>query len=413
MIYWGIAALIILACLLTIFLPMLRARQDGGTRAGYDMQVYHDQLREVETELARGVLTASEAEASRTEISRRLLAAADEAEREKPGETAPRGLTVGISLGVLALAVVSTVGIYAVLGMPGMPDQPLADRERLRAEARANRPSQTEMEERFRAHLDEQGFEPPAAPAETLALIDRLETVLADRPDDADGHRLLAGSLSRIGRPFEARAAQQKVIDIMGEDASARDLINLAELSILAANGYVSPQAEDALDAGLRLEPTNPIGRYYAGLTLLQADRADLAYPIWEGLLREGPPDAPWIPAIRADIAEVARLAGLPPPDVPAMNLPGPSAEDMQAAEAMDQEDREAMIAGMVAQLESRLADEGGTPEEWARLISSHAILGNTDHASDILEEARRTFAGDDAALGVINDAASNAGLDQ
>ena len=52
------------------------------------MQVHRDQLREVEADLARGVLSEAEAAATRIEMSRRLLAAAAaEAARRRP---APR-----------------------------------------------------------------------------------------------------------------------------------------------------------------------------------------------------------------------------------------------------------------------------------------------------------------------------------
>jgi cytochrome c-type biogenesis protein CcmH len=180
--------------------------------------------------------------------------------------------------------------------------------------------------------------------------------------------------------------------------------VDLAELMILAAGGYVSPEAEAALARGLARDPGSPVGRYYAGLAALQRGRADLAFPIWSRLLAEGPPDAPWVAAIEAEIGEVARLAGRPPPDVP-----GPGAAELEAAEGMDPEARTAMIEGMVDQLSERLATEGGPPEDWAQLIRSLGVLGRREAAAAIAAEARTVFAGDAAALELIATAAGEA----
>ena len=201
---------------------------------------------------------------------------------------------------------------------------------------------------------------PGAAPAtpQDLALVEQLRGVLAERPDDLQGHRLLARSLGGLGRWSEARAAQGEVVRILGPAATGQDLAEWAELMVLATNGYVSPEAEQALGRALSLDPGNPLARYYSGLTVLQGGRPDLAYRLWTGLLAEGPADAPWIATIEGQIDEVARLAGLPPPgDAP----PGPSPADVDAAGAMTPDERQAMVAGMVDQLGTRLAAEGGT----------------------------------------------------
>ena len=71
------------------------------------------------------------------------------------------------------------------------------------------------------------------------------------------------------------------------------------------------------------------------------------------------------------------------------------------------------MITGMVDRLAERLASEGGTPEEWARLITALGVLGETDRARTTWREARSVFAGQDAALAAIRRAAQQAGLSE
>ena len=177
--------------------------------------------------------------------------------------------------------------------------------------------------------------------------------------------------------------------------------------------GYVSPEAEAALGRGLALDPANPVGRYYSGLALYQGGRPDLAYRLWTTLLAEGPEDAPWIAAIRAEIGEVARMAGLPPPADGSSPGPttGPGAADVEAAGAMTPEARQGMIEGMVAQLSEHLGTQGGPPEDWAQLIRSLGVLGRPSEAAAVLDEARAKHAGDGAALALFDQAAAEAGI--
>ena len=89
----------------------------------------------------------------------------------------------------------------------------------------------------------------------------------------------------------------------------------------------------------------------------------------------------------------------------------GPSADDIAAAQDMAPEDRRAMIEGMVDQLSDRLAADGGPPQDWARLISSLAVLGEDDAARTVLAEAETLFGADIQAVTIIRRAASEAGL--
>ena len=83
----------------------------------------------------------------------------------------------------------------------------------------------------------------------------------------------------------------------------------------------------------------------------------------------------------------------------------------MEAAGQMSAEDRAAMIEGMVGNLSARLANEGGTVEEYAQLITALGVLGRLDEARTILAEARANFAGQDGAATVLDTA--EAGLSQ
>ena len=399
--FWIVAGLISLLVAFLILLAFLRPRTGGAPAAAYDLQVYRDQLKEVDRDLERGILTEAEATRARTEVSRRILEADRALQRVAAARTGRGALERWIVAGGLVAVVAGAVGVYFQIGAPGYPDLPLATRIAIIDEARATRPGQAEAEAEVTMR---QGV--PEQP-EREELVAQLRTIMEQRPDDPQGMALLASNEAALGNFRAARIAQERLIEILGEEATGAHYIDLAEMMILGAGGYVSPEAEAALLRGLDLEPRNGTARYYAGLMYAQQGRPDRAFPIWRNLLAESTPDAPWLGPIRLQIEEVAALAGervsladLPQPaSVPA---PGPTAEDMEAAAELPPEDRAAMIEGMVAGLASRLATEGGPPEDWARLITAFGILGRTEQAQAVYQEARGVFAEDPAALAQI-----------
>jgi len=133
-------------------------------------------------------------------------------------------------------------------------------------------------------------------------------------------------------------------------------------------------------------------------------------------LLREGPPNAPWIAPIRAQMEDLAYLAGQHRYTLPALPAPtdaplrGPSAADIAAAAEMSAEDRMGMVRTMVAGLADRLATEGGPAEDWARLIRAYGVLAETDAARAIAAEAEQVFAKQPGDLDLIRAAARDAG---
>ncbi len=400
-VFWIFAALLTAVSLYVICAPLLRRRAGTAPDAAFDVQVYKDQLGEIEKDLARGVLAPTEAEAARTEVSRRLLGAAEV--DAKTASPAPQSASRIAGLALLAFTLIGGGILYSQLGTPGYRDQPLEARLSEQARQFAERPRQAEAEAAF-AGSPEFADLPPADPRH-LELIGQLRTVLAERPMDVRGHRLLADNLGQLGLWSEASVAQLDLLELLGGEASGRDFIDSAEYMVLSAGGYVSPEAETQLSRGVRLAQADPKGRYYSGLLLAQAGRPDLAYNLWANLLMDSPPGAPWIAAIEAQIPQVAAAAGLPVPST----LPGPDAQAIADAQDMAPEDRQEMIRGMVSQLAERLNTEGGLPEEWARLIRAYGVLGELRAASDVWNEARVVYADEPQALNIIRQAARDA----
>ena len=404
--FWIIAAAG--AALVTVLLA--RALSRGASMpaeigAAHDVQVYRDQLAEVERDVARGVLPDADATRVRTEISRRILAAdaAGHIVVSAGGKPSP------VVTSVIAVVLLGgSLALYWQLGAPGYGDLALQDRIARAEDMRLNRPDQATAE----AELPAADL-PPELSSEYQALLTRLRDTVAARPDDIQGNMLLAQNEARVGNYAAAAAAQGKVVRLKGTEASVEEVSGYAELMVMAAGGYVSPEAEAVLRAVLSREVENGTARYYWGLMLVQTGRPDLAFRMWDGLLRRGPEDAPWIAPILAQIGPIATLAGVDytVPEIGSGALRGPSTEDVDAAQDMTPAERMEMIGGMVETLSSRLATQGGPVEDWARLISSLGVLGETARARSIYENAVEVFADDPAAMDAIQRAGERAGV--
>lgn len=377
----GMTAVVVALMLLT-----LRGTRGAEPAADHDLQVYRDQLTEVDRDLARGILGADEAGRLRTEVARRVLDADRALAGSAPALHAPR-IATRIAAIAMVLTGLGALWLYDRIGAPGYPDLPNTERFAEAQRMRDARPPQTTVEAQV-----------PPAPAQQaepgfLDLMTKLRAAVAARPDDLRGEQLLAQNEARLGNYAAAWKAQAQVIRIEGATATAEDYVSQAGLMILAANGYVSPEADQPLAKALKLDPKNGTARYYTGLMFAQTGRPDVAFQFWAPLLDEGPANAPWIAPVRAQIAEVAQLAGIPytPPPIP--GAPGPSVGDMQAAAQMTPEARQQMIRGMVEQLATRLDAQGGSADEWAKLIRAYGVLGEADKQKAALATASAAFA--------------------
>ncbi len=381
MTFWIIVSII---CILISILFYLSITQDTPNLVpNSDLEVYKDQLINVERDLSRGIITEDEAERIRAEVSRRILELDKRKQRSLEKETKVTGLIFSIVF--LLIFIAGGSFLYQKFGAPGYENLSQSQRIKNSNELLSKRATQEQLLE--------------------------LRKV-AERPNDLEGLKLLTGIEAKIGNTDEAVKAQQQFLQLLGDKASDLDHFNYADLLINQVEGVVSPEAEKALRAALEINPENGGAKYYIGLMLAQNDRPDLALRVWKQLLRAGELDAPWIPLIRNDIERLAVLAGdtkfeLPPID----STPGPTAEDIENASQMNDEERQEMIEGMVSRLSERLSTEGGSPNEWARLIKAYGVLGDFQNAQSAWEEAKNIFKGDAISLEKLSAAAMNIGL--
>jgi cytochrome c-type biogenesis protein CcmH len=255
---------------------------------------------------------------------------------------------------------------------------------------------------------------PAAGPdPEFAALMDKLRAAIDPATaTDPRGLDLLARNEAALGnlRRRRGRAAPADRRQKRGQ-ASADDLATLAEIMIRAAGGYISPEAEAELIRALEIDPKNGIARYFSGLMFAQGGRYDRAFALWEPLLRDSPPEAPWMVPLRDQIETVAARAGVNFTLPGAESAPGPTAGDMAAAAEMTPEERQAMIEGMVGQLAGAAGDR-----RWQRrgMGAADHLAGRPwppDEARAAYAEAQRQFEGMTVELQGLREAAVTAGV--
>ncbi|HMO73396.1 MAG TPA: c-type cytochrome biogenesis protein CcmI [Paracoccaceae bacterium] len=400
--FWVLAGAMAVAVAGIIALAVLRGGRGApaGPPGTADAAVYRDQLAEIARDLSRGVIPADEAERLRAEVARRLL----EADRTARGSEASAARGPGSAGVVLSVALVAGGGLtgYLWLGAPGYPALPLAGRIATAEALRAARPAQAAAE--ALATLPDR----PVPDAQFAALMAQLRARTAERPDDPEGQRLLAENEARLGNFAAAHAAQARWIALRGAQATAADQAFHARLMVAAAGGTVSAEAAAALARALAADPAEAEALFLNGLAEAQIGRPDLAFANWARYLDVAPPGHPFLPEVRGNIALVATAAGVrytPPPER------GPTAGDVAAAGALSADERAALVRSMVEGLAARLAEEGGPAEDWARLIGALGVLGETDRARAIWDEAQGRFAGREVDLSLLRTAAEAAGV--
>jgi len=215
-----------------------------------------------------------------------------------------------------------------------------------------------------------------------MTAVSQIEGHLAKNPQDGRGWEVVAPVYIRMGRVDDAVRAYEAALRYLGP--SAERLSNYGETMVLAKDGLVSSEAQAAFEQAVKLDGQSVKARYYLAVAAEQDGSADKAKQAYAELLASAPQGAPWVGAVRQRLASL----GVEQPIAGQGATPQIGAED---------------IARMVSGLAERLESQGGSPDEWARLIRSYTVLGQRDKAIATVTRARQVLAQDDAGLKTID----------
>jgi cytochrome c-type biogenesis protein CcmH len=215
----------------------------------------------------------------------------------------------------------------------------------------------------------------------------------------------------RLGRFDDAVKARTNALRLNGETADREAA--LGEALVFAANGVVTADAKVAFEKAVGFDADHVQARYFLGVAAEQDGDQVRAAAIWSAMLANAPPDARWAEFVRRALDRVRAVPDGANDEQFASGRPaGPSEEQIAAASQLDDDQRNAMIRGMVERLSERLARSGSDPEGWVRLVRSYMVLGERQKARAAVTDARRALAGEPAQLRRFDELVKGLGLE-
>ena len=182
---------------------------------------------------------------------------------------------------ILAACLVAGVAGYAVIGKPGMGDQPMSARQAALAE---------------KIRTDPQSL----TPAETLS---RLEQAMRDNPDAPEPHFFIGEMLRAQGRPDDALRAYQSALRRNEDFVPA--LMALADVLVELGNGAVSADATRLYARAYQLDETQVRAGMWAAMGAAQAGDQEKAEQAMRYIYARLPEDDPRRERFRAMIEAI------------------------------------------------------------------------------------------------------------
>ena len=338
-VFIGIAALMTLLVVAWLVYPLLHPQHKHAVSAErLNIDIHRDQLKALEADLARGVISQPDFEATRDELQLRLLDDTDPIDTptvQRGGFWQTRRTAWLVGLATPALA----IGIYIQLGAPTAIDRVVP------------------------AAVDEQ---------QVKQMVDSLAAKLQANPDNPKGWAMLARSYKVLGQLEDAKAAFEKAGDYVHTDPDVL-LDYAALLGMLNGSKLEGPSAQ-MINEVLTLNPDHPSGLMLSGISAYQ--RADYATAVkqWERLLGLLDPNSADAQQIQANINDARAQGKLPPAD--SSKLPPVPAGAANGSTTPE------MINQMVERLASRLKDNPNDYPGWARLANAYKVQGRLDEAA-------------------------------
>jgi cytochrome c-type biogenesis protein CcmH len=289
--FWVICALLIVIALAFVLPPVLQRSdeaEDGSDeeRKQANIEVYRDQLSELEADLQNGIIAEDQYAQDRDEIERRLLEDTATTRATKTATAAPinaRNTAYLLGIGLPLVAII----FYLKVGEP----------DRITNPAPVGAPPSASSAE--------------APPERTQAQIEANVTKLAERlksnPNDAQGWTMLARSYSSMEKYGEAAGAYAKATELNPKDA---DLwAEYAFATGMAGGKSLEGKPTELINRALKVDPENPKALQLAGSAAFQAKDYNKAIDYWQRVLKKVPPGSEVAETINARINEAKSLA--------------------------------------------------------------------------------------------------------
>ena len=391
MMFFVYASILIIVCLGILIIPQIRNKDRGFLSYDPSIQIYKDQLKEIDRDLEIGHLSQEDARVVTTEIERRILGA-------DPRKNENKLKNYSLESGRWALPAFLTfflfggaVSLYGSLGFLGQSDIPFTGR--YIANANQTKLASTLTEEILRVDP---------------ALIINLNEQVKTNPRNIEAWISLGRANALTRNYSQAAEAYEKVVQLSNRDPGF--LADWAEIRLLKAKGIFNEEIySDFLDS-FYLDALLPKPWFYLGLAHARQGNFRVAVKFWKSLLAITSRSAPFFDALgqkimkaaedgnfdpkSIEISEVAQniLAGRKAVEKPNQGgasslkelpivLPALSKEELEGAKRLSADERKAMILSMVSRLERKLAANPKDARGWRRLALVYQVLGEKKKA--------------------------------
>lgn len=298
--FWLVCAIFVAIALAFILPPLLQSSpqtssgsDDEQARKKANVDIYRDQISELEADVDNGIVSREQYQQDRDEIERRLLedVATDVvkkgADKNNAALATSRTPVYAIALGIPLIA----VALYVQLGnRAALSDAPAATTTGGQAslDSSAQPPGQ----------MSQAGIE---------ANVAKLAARLEQNPSDVQGWIMLGRSYLNLEKYKEASNAYAKASALKPDDA---DLLGDYAFALGMANGQrLQGQPLDLINKALKLDPENPKALELAGSAAFEAKNYGQAIDYWQKLLQKTPPNTELGEALSQRISEAKSLA--------------------------------------------------------------------------------------------------------
>ncbi len=274
--FWMAVALISLATSLLLVRPVWRSKLERPLleHDQLNVAIFEDRMKELDIELANGVLTEERYEQARNELQRDLLQNTGSGGVNTVSAEGGRWIAPLLMLLVPALA----VGVYLAVGSPGIMEKPPATAE-------------------IPAH---QGTSDMQMAGDMPTMIQRLQERLAENPQDVDGWVLLGRSMAMLRRYQDAADAYGRAYQLVGDVPEI--MAQYAETLALAQNGSFEGRPMELLEKAMQVDPDSPRVLWLQGVVVAQQGESSAAAEIWGRVLASLPPESEAAQMVRSSI---------------------------------------------------------------------------------------------------------------
>ena len=308
--FWLIAAILVAIALAFVLPPLLQTSaqtspgsDDGQSRKEANVDVYRDQLSELEADVANGIVSREQYTQDRDEIERRLLEdvsppQANSKIREKKSTAAVGGrgpaYAIAVGIPVIAIALYLRVGDPAALSpQPGQSARPASSAAVGQSQAPFAGGAQPA------GQMTQQAIE---------ANVAKLAARMEQNPGDVQGWIMLGRFYVNLEKYSEASNAYAKATALKPDDA---DLLGDYAFAMGMANGQrLQGQPVELINRALKLDPENPKALELAGSAAFEVKNYSQAINYWQKLMQKTPPNSELAQALSQRITEAKSLAG-------------------------------------------------------------------------------------------------------